>query len=98
VEHVRIRRYFPYRSAWVGDRYLTLPKIPLRGLQQAMADAIGERVNNHVMYEVRGENGPVFIGFTDDKVHIGASMVPGDEDERVEPVVFDPPVYVRFEV
>jgi hypothetical protein len=66
-------KVYPYKS-FVSEPFLTLDAALVRKLQEALAEAAGTHPDNHVVYEVRGMLGGVYIGFTDNRAHFSHKL------------------------
>ncbi len=69
---------YPYRTATVRDRFLSLPRKLVRALEEELARKAGVRPDNHVVYEFIHENrDTVYVLFTDHKAHFGKTLYEG---------------------
>ena len=69
-------KFYPYRTAKVHDRFVTVPRDDLDYLEVKLAEAANVRGDNHVVYAFTSTAGEsLFAWFTDEKAYIGRTLV-----------------------
>lgn len=70
-------KQYPYRTAVLGDIFLTLPREAMKDLEAQLAEASGRAVDNHTVYEIVQLHGTTYIMFSDHRVIFGRSIGEG---------------------
>jgi hypothetical protein len=63
-----------YRSAQVGNRFMSIPRDQLTEFEAKLAEESGMRMDNHTVYEIISDGNVVYILFTDDTAVFGHSV------------------------
>ena len=72
-------KQFSYRTALVGDVFLSVPRDTVRVLEEQLAEKAGKRLDNHTAYEIieHNESKPVYIWFSDTTASFGFTVREG---------------------
>ncbi len=71
----KVTQFFPYRTASPRDRFLSLPRDTTNELEERLAAAAGNRLDNHTVYEITTKAGTkVYIMFHDFVTVFGHSV------------------------
>lgn len=76
----KVHQYYPYRTARVVERFMTLPRELTKELENRCAEDSGVRIpDNHVCYKLECDfSNIVYVMFTDFYSIFGRSIQEGD--------------------
>jgi len=67
--------HFPYRTASIRDRFLSIPRSQTTELEGRLAEAVGVTPNNHTVFGITTDAGTkVYIMFSDFDTAFGHSV------------------------
>ena len=75
---IKVVRVFPYRSARVENRVLTMPREFMNFLEDYCARELGIIKDNHTAYQLVCEFDTIYVMFHDAYVWFGTSIVEED--------------------
>lgn len=69
-----IVKQYPYRTALIGDIFMSAPIQTAREFERQLAAAADVQPDNHTIYEITREGGAVYVQFSDMLVTFGLSI------------------------